>query len=336
MIRDDLRPAFAGKRVLITGGLGFIGSNLARELVELDANVVLVDSLVEEYGGLLYNVEGIEDRVTVNISDVRDEHSLRYLVRDQDYLFNLAGQTSHLDSMLDPYTDLEINVRSQVSILEAFRHDNPAAKIIFASTRQIYGRPQRLPVDENHPIAPVDVNGINKVAGESYHLLYGSVYGMRTTALRLTNTYGPRMRVRDARQTFLGIWLRLALQGGEILVYGDGAQTRDLTYVDDAVAAFLLAAAREETNGRVYNLGGEGHVSLLELAEIVTSLAGSGSVRLIPFPEDRKSIDIGDFYADYSAIERDVGWRPTVDVQEGVRRTLDFYREHGSHYWDES
>jgi UDP-glucose 4-epimerase len=298
------------------------------------ADVVLVDSLVEEYGGLLYNVAGIEDRVTINISDVRDEHSLRFLVRGQDYLFNLAGQTSHLDSMLDPYTDLEINVRSQLSILEACRHENPAAKIVFASTRQIYGRPQHLPVDERHPIAPVDVNGINKVAGEWFHLLYGNVYGMRTTALRLTNTYGPRMRVRDARQTFLGIWLRLALQGGEILVYGDGSQTRDLTYVDDAVAAFLLAAARDDLNGRAYNLGGEGHVSLLELAELVTETAGSGSVRLIPFPEDRKSIDIGDFYADYSAIERDVGWRPTIDVREGVRRTLDFYRENGEHYWD--
>jgi UDP-glucose 4-epimerase len=334
MIRPDLAPSFEGKRVLITGGLGFIGSNLARELVAMGARVVLVDSLIAEYGGLLYNVAGIEDRVHINISDVRDEHSLRFLVRDQDYLFNLAGQTSHLDSMLDPYTDLEINVRSQLSILEACRHENSAVKILFASTRQIYGRPLHLPVDESHPIAPVDVNGVNKVAGEWFHLLYGDVYGMQTTALRLTNTYGPRMRVRDARQTFLGIWLRLALQGGEILVYGDGSQTRDLTYVDDAVAAFLLAAAREETNGRTYNLGGEGHVSLLELAELVTAAAGRGTVRLVPFPEDRKSIDIGDFYADFSAIQNDLGWRPEVSVQDGVRRTLDFYREHGAHYWD--
>jgi UDP-glucose 4-epimerase len=334
VIRPDLAHVFEGRRVLITGGLGFIGSNLARDLVEMGAAVVLVDSLVEEYGGLLYNVAGIEDSVTINISDVRDEHSLRFLVRGQDYLFNLAGQTSHLDSMLDPYTDLEINVRSQLSILEACRHENPGAKIVFASTRQIYGRPQRLPVDESHPIAPVDVNGINKVAGEWFHLLYGNVYGMRTTALRLTNTYGPRMRVRDARQTFLGIWLRLALQGGEILVYGDGSQTRDLTYVDDAVGAFLLSAARDETNGRAYNLGGKGHVSLLELAEIVTTLAGAGTVRTVPFPDDRKNIDIGDFYADFSAIERDLGWRPTIDVREGVRRTLEFYRAHGEHYWD--
>ena len=334
MIHPELEPSFAGKRALITGGLGFIGSNLARELVELGADVVLVDSLVPEYGGLLYNVSGIEDRVTINISDVRDEHSLRVLVRDQDYLFNLAGQTSHLDSMLDPYTDLEINCRSQLSILEACRHENPTVKIVFASTRQIYGRPQRLPVDESHPIVPVDVNGVNKTAGEWFHLLYGDVYGLRTTALRLTNTYGPRMRVRDARQTFLGIWLKLALQGGEILVFGDGAQRRDLTYVDDAVAAFLLAAASDETNGRVYNLGGERDLSLLELAELVVSSAGGGVVKVVPFPEDRKSIDIGDFYADWAAIERDLAWRPTVPVETGLRRTLDYYREHGEHYWD--
>lgn len=334
MIRPDVAAAFAGKRALITGGLGFIGSNLARELVELGTEVVLVDSLVPEYGGLLYNVADLERRVTVNISDVRDEFSLRVLVRGQDFLFNLAGQTSHLDSMLDPYTDLEINCRSQLSILEACRHENPAVKIVFASTRQIYGRPQHLPVDETHPIVPVDVNGINKTAGEWFHLLYGDVYGLRTTALRLTNTYGPRMRVRDARQTFLGIWLKLALEGGELLVFGDGAQRRDLTYVDDAVAAFLLAAATDETNGRVYNLGGERVVSLIELAELVIATARSGSVRLVPFPPDRQSIDIGDFYANWDAIGRDLGWHPTVTIEDGLSRTLDFYRHHGSHYWD--
>jgi UDP-glucose 4-epimerase len=334
LIGPDLAPTFAGKRALITGGLGFIGSNLARELVELGTEVVLVDSLVPEYGGLLYNVAELEDRLTINISDVRDEFSLRVLVRGQDFLFNLAGQTSHLDSMLDPYTDLEINCRSQLSILEACRHENPAVKIVFASTRQIYGRPQHLPVDETHPIVPVDVNGINKTAGEWFHLLYGDVYGLRTTALRLTNTYGPRMRVRDARQTFLGIWLKLALEGGELLVFGDGTQRRDLTYVDDAVAAFLLAAATDATNGRVYNLGGERVISLIELADLVVETAGSGSVRLVPFPPDRQSIDIGDFYANWDAIGRDLGWHPIVAIEDGLARTLDFYRQHGSHYWD--
>jgi UDP-glucose 4-epimerase len=332
VIRPDLAPAFAGKRILITGGLGFIGSNLARELLELDARVTIVDSLVPEYGGLLYNIAGVEDRLTVNISDVRDEHSVRFLVRDQDILFNLAGQTSHLDSMTDPYTDLEINARSQLSILEACRHENPDVTVVFASTRQLYGRPRHLPVDEGHPVAPVDVNGINKAAGEWYHLLYGDVYGIRTTVLRLTNTYGPRMRVRDSRQTFLGIWIRHALADEEIVIYGDGSQRRDLTYVDDAVAAFLLAAARAEAAGRVYNLGGDGHVSLLELAGTLIRVAGSGRFRLIPFPDDRKAIDIGDFYADYSAIERELGWTPAVGLEAGLARTLEYYREHGDVY----
>ena len=208
----------------------------------------------------------------MNISDVRDEHSLRYLVRNQDYLFNLAGQTSHLDSMLDPYSDLEINCRSQLSILEACRHQNPEVRIVFASTRQIYGRPLRLPVDENHPIRPVDVNGINKTAGEWYHLLYGDVYGLPVTVLRLTNTYGPRMRVKDTRQTFLGYWLRLLVSGATLEVYGDGKQRRDLNYVDDAVAAFLLAATRDEAVGQVYNLGDPNPLSLAELAELMVDL----------------------------------------------------------------
>lgn len=333
MIRPDLAPSFRGKRALVTGGLGFIGSHLARELVEAGAEVVLVDSLIPEYGGSLRNIAGIEDDVRVNISDVRDEHSLRYLVRDQDFLFNLAGQTSHLDSMRSPFPDLEINCRSQLSILEACRRHNAGVKVIFASTRQIYGRPQRLPVDEEHPIAPVDVNGINKTAGEWYHLVYGETYGLRVSVLRLTNTYGPHMRVKDARQTFLGHWLRLLVTGGELEIFGDGAQRRDFNYVDDAVAAFLLAAARDEANGRVYNLGAREHLSLLELAELLVDVNGGGGFRTVPFPEERKAIDIGDFYADFGRIERELGWAPQVDLRDGLERTLAFLREHGEAYW---
>jgi UDP-glucose 4-epimerase len=331
---SELAAPYAGRRVLITGGMGFIGSNLARALVAADAHVTLVDSLIPEYGGLLHNIAGIEDRVAVNVSDVRDEHSLRHLVVDQDVLFNLAGQTSHLDSMRDPYTDLEINCRSQLSILEACRHRNPEARIVFASTRQIYGRPEYLPVDERHPIAPVDVNGINKTAGEWYHRLYGEVYGLWTCSLRLTNTYGPRMRVKDARQTFLGIWINRALHDREIEVFGDGRQRRDFTYVDDAVAAFLLAAASDGARGEVFNLGGDEHVGLAELAELVVQLAGSGTARTIPFPADRKAIDIGDFFADYGSFERAVGWKPAVPLREGLAETLAFYRGHGAHYWN--
>jgi UDP-glucose 4-epimerase len=328
----NVEEAYRGRRVLITGGLGFIGSNLARRLVELGSDVVLVDSLIPEYGGNRANIRGIEDRVTVNISDVRDEHSLPSLIRGQELVFNLAGQTSHVDSLHDPYTDLDINCRAQLSILETVRHDNPEAKVVFASTRQLYGRPQYLPVDERHPLAPVDPNGVNKVAGEWYHLVYGEIYGLRCTVLRLTNTYGPRMRVKDDRQTFLGTWLRLAVDGEELLVFGDGTQRRDFTYVDDAVEAFLLAGAHEEADGEVFNIGGEPPVSLAELAELLVDVGGGGSWRLVPFPEERRTIDIGDYFADDSKIRGRLGWQPWVGLREGLERSLAYYREHGAEY----
>jgi len=332
--RDGPAAWYGGKRVLITGGLGFIGSNLARVLVDAGAEVLLVDSLIPEYGGNRFNVDGCAGRLAVNLSDVRDEYSLQALVRDQDVIFNLAGQTSHLDSMVDPFTDLEINCRSQLSILEACRRHNPDVRVVFASTRQIYGRPRQLPVDESHPIAPVDVNGVNKAAGEAYHLLYGDVYGIPVSVLRLTNTYGPRMRIRDARQTFLGWWFRLLLEGEELTVYGDGAQRRDFNYVDDAVRAFLLAGERDEALGQVFNLSSSEVVSLLEVAELMIRVNGAGSYRLVPFPDERKAIDIGDYYGDSTRIEQALGWEAAVALEEGVERTLDYFRRHSGHYVD--
>src|SRR5215813_7677691 len=272
-----MNNAFSGRSVLITGGLGFIGSNLAHRLVGLGSYVTLVDSLIPEYGGNLFNIAGIEGRVNVNISDVRDDHSMRYLVQGQDFLLNLAGQTSHLDSMQDPYTDLDINCRSQLSILEVCREYNPQIKIVFASTRQIYGKPDYLPVDEKHLLRPVDVNGINKMAGEWYHILYNNVYGIRACALRLTNTYGPGMRVKDARQTFLGIWIKRLLSGEEILIYGDGAQLRDFTYVSDVVAALLDAPFHPEAFGELFNLGGLSVYSLRSVAETMIDVHGQGT-----------------------------------------------------------
>jgi UDP-glucose 4-epimerase len=324
---------YGGQNVLITGGLGFIGSTLARRLVDLGARVTLLDSLIPEYGGNPANIAGIEHRVTVEIADVRDTERLPSFIRGQDFVFNLAGQTSHVDSLHDPYTDLEINCRAQLSILETVRHENPEAKVVFASTRQLYGRPHYLPVDEGHPLAPVDPNGVNKAAGEWYHLVYGEIYGLRCVILRLTNTYGPRMRVRDERQTFLGTWLRLAVLGEELLVFGDGKQQRDFTYVDDAVEAFLLAGASEAANGEVFNVGGDPPVALGDLAELLVETAGGGSWRLVPFPEERRSIDIGDYFADDSKIRGQLGWAPTVGLREGLERSLAYYREHGAAYW---
>jgi UDP-glucose 4-epimerase len=327
--------AFQGKKVLITGGLGFIGSNLAHHLVELGAEVLVVDSLIPDYGGNLFNVAEIEDRVRINIADVRDRSSMDYLVQGQDYLFNLAGQVSHLDSMRDPFTDLEINCRSQLSILESCRYNNPDVKVIFASTRQIYGVPDYLPVDERHLVHPTDVNGINKMAGEWYHIVYNNVYDVKAASLRLTNTFGPRMRVRDARQTFLGLWIRLVVQGKELAVYGDGRQVRDFSYVDDAIDALLRLAVDDQANGQVYNLGGDEPINLLHLAQLLVELAGKGSYKLIPWPENRKRIDIGDYYGDYRKIRSKLGWCPRVSLEEGLRRTVHFYEEHGHHYWQE-
>lgn len=329
------QASFSGARVLVTGGLGFIGSNLAQRLVALGANVTLMDSLIPEYGGLEYNLHEVRERVAVEISDVRDADAVARLVQGQDLLFNLAGQTSHVDSMTDPKTDLEINAAAQLSILEACRRHNPRVKLVFASTRQLYGRPQYLPVDEKHPIQPVDVNGINKLAGEWYHLLYNNVYGIRACALRLTNTYGPRMRVKDARQTFLGIWIRNVIQGKPVLVYGDGSQLRDFNYVDDAVDALLAAAGDPASEGQVFNLGSEEVISLRALAEKLIALNGSGRHEVVPFPAERKVIDIGDYYSDFGKIRAALGWSPKVSLDEGLKRTLDYYVRHGSHYWGE-
>ena len=333
MSSQQVASELSGAHVLITGGAGFIGSNLARVLVDAGSQLTIIDSLIPEYGGNMENLAGIADRVALNISDVRDPHLIRTLVQGVDVVFNLAGQTSHLDSMTDPHTDLDINAGAQLSLLEACRQVNPDAVVVFASTRQFYGKPDYLPVNEGHPIRPVDVNGINKWAGEAYHLLYHQVYGMPTTALRLTNTYGPRMRVRDARQTFLGVWIKQALTREPIKIFGNGQQRRDFTYVDDCVHALLLAATRSKAIGRAFNLGSTEVVSLEELARMMTGLVPGSSFQLIPFPEDRKRIDIGDYFADTTLISESLGWTPTIDLTDGLARTVDYYREHGSAYW---
>ena len=326
-----MQEPFANKKVLITGGLGFIGSTLAMRLQELGADVTLIDSLIPEYGGNPFNIEPVRDKVHVNISDVRDCHSMPQHVQGKDFLFNLAGQTSHLDSMSNPLPDLEINCHAQLSILEACRVHNPAVKVVFASTRQIYGKPERLPVDETHPLNPVDINGINKMAGEKYHLLYHQVHGLHTTVLRLTNTIGPRMRIKDARQTFVGVWIRQLLENRPIEVWG-GTQRRDFTDVDDAAEAFLLAAISPATDGEVYNLGGSEVIDLASLAKLLVEINGGGEYASREFPAERKSIDIGDYYSDFSKIRDQLGWSPRYSLRETLTRTIGYYREHFARY----
>jgi UDP-glucose 4-epimerase len=329
-MNDGLR--FKNSKVLISGGLGFIGSNLAIRLAGLGADVTVVDSLIPDYGGNLWNIEQVRNSVRVNISDVRDEFSMQHLVKGLDFFFNLAGQTSHLDSMKNPFADLEINARAQLSILETCRKYNPSVKIVFASTRQVYGKPQYLPVDEKHPLNPVDINGINKLSGEWYHIIYHKVYNISSIILRLTNTFGPRMRIKDARQTFLGIWIRNLLEGKPVSIYGDGAQIRDYNFVDDVVDAILMAASTENKPGAIFNLGGDNRMSLKETAEIMVKANGSGKVNFIPFPDDLKLIDIGDYFGEFEKIRKELGWSPKISFADGMKVTLDYFRENLEKY----
>ncbi len=328
----NLAEAFGGKAVLITGGLGFIGSTLAYRLVELGSDVTIVDSLIPEYGGNPFNIHGLESRVRVNVSDVRDRYSMNYLVQGKDYLFNLAGTLSHVDSMRNPFTDLEINCVAQLSILESCRLHNPRVKIVFAGTRGQYGKAQYLPVDERHPLVPTDVNGINNLAGEQYHLLYYHAYNIAATSLRLTNTFGPRHQMKHPRQGIINWFIRQVLDGERIRIFGDGKQVRDINYVDDVVDALLLAMASPVMHGQVYNLGGT-PISLKDFVEMMIRVHGHGEYEQVPFPDDYKAVEVGDYVADYRKFQQASGWKPQVSLEDGVRRTFDYYIKHRNQYW---
>jgi nucleoside-diphosphate-sugar epimerase len=322
---------FRGCRALVTGGLGFIGSNLAIRLVESGAHVTVLDSLRPECGGNPENIEPIRDRLTVHGSDMLDLPSLLPIVRRQDFIFNLAGQVSHASSMRDPCLDLELNCRSTVHLLEACRRENPAARVAFASTRQVYGRSLSLPVTEDHPTLPVDANGIHKLASEHYYRLYHRVYGIRATVLRLTNTFGPRQKIASSGQGFAGYFIYRALRGEPIRLYGGGGQRRDFNYVDDVVAALLAAVSTEGCVGHVFNLGAPQACSLREFAEKLRALCDFDLLE-VPFPADAQAIDIGDYYGDFSLFRDICGWTPQFGLEEALAATVHFYREHARAY----
>lgn len=319
------------KRVLVTGGLGFLGSNLALRLVDLGATVTIADALIQSHGGDRRNVASAQDRLRVEISDLRDANATRALVVDQEVVFHLAGQVSHGDSMRDPELDLGVNCVSTINLVEACRKLNPGAKLVYSSTRQVYGRPRRLPVDEDHPTVPVDVNGINKLAAEYYHLLYHHTYDLRSVVLRLTNCYGPRQQIKNDRQGVAGILIRRAMLGQRIQIWGDGAQRRDFNHVDDVVDALLLAATTPACEGQVLNLGADEHWSLNEFVGFLREHC-TFEIERMPFPADRKLIDIGDYYGDYTRFRTLTGWRPRIGLSDGLARSIAFFRAHADIY----
>jgi UDP-glucose 4-epimerase len=330
---QDAREAYAAKPVLVTGGLGFIGSNLAIRLVELGAEVTVVDSLVPDLGGNRFNIAPVEGRLEVSTADLRDADAVVGLVDGQDVIFSIAGNVSHVDSMSDPFADLDLNYRSQLSVLEAVRHHRPEARVVYAGSRQQYGRPRYLPLDEHHPLEAIDVNGINKTAAESATLLYHQVHGLQTCSLRLTNTYGPRMQMRHPRQGFVSWFVRRAIEGEEIELYGGGSSLRDFNEVEDVVDAFLRAGVSEAAVGEAFNLGHPEPLTIRQFAETLVEVAGSGSLTDRPFPPDRARIDIGSVFTNYGKIRGLLGWEPRVGLREGLARTVDHYRRHREHYW---
>lgn len=322
----------AGRRCLVTGGLGFIGSNLALALTRAGAEVTVVDACHPRHGANPHNLDAEGgDAVRRVIADLGDP-AARAALDGVELVFNLAGQVSHVDSMTDPLFDLDVNTRSQVAFLEALRWAAPQATVVFTSTRQLFGRPRYLPVDEDHPVAPVDVNGITKHAAEQFHLLYHEVHGLPTTVIRLTNVYGPRQRLRDDFQGFLPIFVRRALLGQPISLFGDGSQERDCLYVDDVVDCLVRAALAPEAVGEVFNVGNDEHLSLRVIAEEIVAAAGSGSVETVPWPPDRDAIDIGSYFGDSSKAKRVLGWVPETTFARGIAATVAFYREHLERY----
>lgn len=327
-----MKNFYSNKKVLITGGLGFIGSNLAIRLVEYGAKVLIIDSLIPNYGGNIFNITPIKNKIIVDNSDIRDSKKIDKLVKGQEIIFNLAGTLSHVDSMVDPMTDLEINCRAQLSLLESVRKLNPKVRIVFAGTRNQYGKAKYLPVTENHPQEPTDINGINNIAAEKYHLMYFSVYGIRTVSLRMTNTFGSRHQMRHPRQGVLNWFIRQILDGEEVRLFGDGKQIRDVNYIDDVVEALLLVGAGRRGWGEAYNLGGA-PISLLDFVNSAIRIVGKGNVRTVPFPRDRERIEVGDYIADWSKINKTYGWKPNTTIEEGIRRTVEYYRKYKKYYW---
>lgn len=324
---------FAGKNVMVTGGLGFIGSNLAHVLVKLKARVLIIDSLSPLYGGNIFNIKGIKDKCKIYIKNIRDQSLMNSLVKRQDFIFNLAGQVSHIDSLENPLQDLEANCQTHLVLLEACKRHNPKVKIVFAGTRGQYGKPAYLPVDENCPMNPIDINGINKIAAEKYHMLYNRNYGLRTTSLRLTNTYGPRHEMKNSKQGFLNWFIRLAIDDKEIKIFGDGRQLRDFNYIDDVVRAFLIAAVSKKADGQVFNLGSGEPISVLDVANLVVKLSMSGKTKQIPFPEKNKKVEIGDYYANCTKIKKILGWKPNISLMDGLKMTIEYYKRNKRYYW---
>ncbi len=329
----DLKEVFRGKEVLITGGLGFIGSNLAIELVRLGSRVTIVDNMLPRQGGNLFNIRGIEKRLKVNVSDVRNQLSMDHLVKGKDYIFHLAGQVNHVDSMKNPLQDLDINCRGTLVLLEAMKEHNRSARLLFAGTRGEYGSSVKLPVDEDHPTNPKGIYAVTNLTAEKMVLVYDDIYGIEGTCLRITNTFGPRHQMGHDEYGVFNWFIRKAMDNEGVPVFGNGHILRDFIYVEDLVECMLMTAATDGAHGEVFNVGTGIPVSFLELARKIVEVAGSGTVIFTEFTRERKEVEPGDYYADITKIRNIVGWEPRTSLADGIGKTIEFYRKYRKKYW---
>ena len=329
----DFAKHYKNHRILITGGLGFLGSNLALELVRHGAAVTILDNLHELYGGNHFNIEPIRDQVRVVEADLRDDSQLRASLEGVETVFHIAAQTSHVDSMTDPLFDVDVNCRGTILLLEAMRELAPEARLVYAGTRAQFGKLQYTPVDEQHGAFPVDIYGVNKHAGELYAFIYMNVHGIPVTSLRINNSYGPRHQMKHGKYGILNWFIRLAMDGGRIKIFGEGEQLRDYNHVDDVTRAFLAAGASENAPGQIYNLGSGSPISFRDMVKGIVETVGSGTYENIPWPKEREDIEVGDYVADYSKATRELEWLPKVPFAQGLRETVEFYRRHKEHYW---
>lgn len=315
-----------GQNVLITGGLGFIGSNLAHHLVKLGAEVTILDSMFPQYGANFANIRGIEEKIKVVKGDIRKMELVKQNVVNKQVIFSCAAQVSHIDSMKDPYFDVDINCKGNLNVLEAVRRYNDQARIVYTGTRSQVGLMQYSPVDENHPEFPTDIYSVNKSAAEKYHLIYHASYGIFATSLRITNTYGPRAQIRHPGYGVVNYFIRLAIEGKTITVYEPGMQTRDVVYVDDVVDCLLLAALKKEANGQVFNVASGKSIPFIELVKLIVKAAGTGTYKLVPWPEERKAIEVGDVHISIEKAKKLLGWYPKTRLEDGLSETIKYFR----------
>ena len=329
---QQLKKYYSDKTIIVTGGLGFIGSNLTNHLVQLGCSVIVIDALFPTHGGNIYNIKDVKNKVEVHNMDIGKDNNLKPILENADCIFNLAGQTSHIDGLNDPFLDHHVNTYSHINFLEECRKYNSNVKIVYTGTRQVYGVPKYLPVDEKHPVQPVDINGINKLSGELYHILYHKIHDMNIVSLRLTNTYGPKMMMKKNKGGFISIFVRKIIDKENITIYGDGEQLRDFNYVDDVCEALILSGYKNNIYGHIFNLGGE-PVSLLDFTKLLINTRGFGTYSFKPFPKYNKRIDIGDYYADIKKSEKYLGWKPRTTLALGLKRTVKFYLDNKHYYW---